>query len=206
MTPENTGKAYDRIADRWNNETFNRENGITQHLRALEFLKNGKSALDVGCGCNGRFFDLLQEKGFTPEGLDISSEMIRLARDKYPDIKLYHTDFCRWDTRKTYDFITAWDSIWHVPAEDNEAVLEKLFSLLNPGGVCIFTTGGTDTAEEKTDDYMGPKVYYSTLGIPKLLEVINRSGCLLRHFEYDQYPELHLYLIVQRPEVDQKAK
>jgi len=25
------------------------------------------------------------------------------------------------------------------------------------------------------------------------------AGCICRHLEYDQYPELHLYLIVQRP-------
>lgn len=38
-------------------------------------------------------------------------------------------------------------------------------------------------------------------GIPKTLEVVARSGCLARHLEYDQYPELHLVLVVQKTSV-----
>jgi len=32
------------------------------------------------------------------------------------------------------------------------------------------------------------------------LEVIARAGCVCRHLEYDQHPEPHLYLIVQKAE------
>ncbi len=46
-----------------------------------------------------------------------------------------------------YDFISAWDSIWHVPLERHPAVLEKLCAALNPGGILIFTSGGVDTPE-----------------------------------------------------------
>jgi hypothetical protein len=45
---------------------------------------------------------------------------------------------------------------------------------------------------------MGPEIYYSTLGIPKYLEVIASENCVCRHLEYDHYPELHLVLIVQK--------
>jgi hypothetical protein len=34
----------------------------------------------VGCGCTGRFIDLLLNEGFSPEGLDISTEMLSLAK------------------------------------------------------------------------------------------------------------------------------
>ena len=198
MKPVDIGKAYDLITDMWTSDKFDNDNGIPQHRRAVEFTKGRQTALDVGCGCNGRLFDLLIEYGFTPEGVDISEKMIKIAQRKYPDIKLYHQDICVWEPPKRYDFITAWDSIWHVPFEENERVLKKLFSKLNKGGVCIFSCGGTDTPGFKTDDYMGPTVYYSTLGIPKFLNVIDRSGCIVRHLEYDQYPELHAYIIVQK--------
>ena len=45
---------------------------------------------------------------------------------------------------------------------------------------------------------MGPQMYYSVLGIPNLLKLISEAGCICRHLEYDQYPELHLYVIAQR--------
>ena len=69
---------------------------------------------------------------------------------------------------------------------------------LTPGGVCLFSMGGLDHQEEKTDSVMGPRMYYSTLGIPKTLELVTQSGCVLRHMEFDQRPEQHLYMIVQR--------
>lgn len=28
--------------------------------------------------------------------------------------------------------------------------------------------------------------------------LVPETGCILRHLEYDQYPELHLYLIAQK--------
>ncbi len=45
---------------------------------------------------------------------------------------------------------------------------------------------------------MGVPVYYSVLGIPNTLKLIDSCGCVCRHLEYDQYPETHLYLIVQK--------
>lgn len=198
MKPPQIGKAYDQIADLWDSDKFPNDNGLSQHNRAIAFTERRGASLDVGCGWNGRIIDLLLEQGFSPEGIDVSDEMITRARKKYPDVTFYHADVCSWQPTKSYDFITAWDSLWHVPLEDHESVLKKLLSSLNPGGVFIFSTGGLDEANEHIDDYMGPEVYYSALGIPKLLDVISESGCICRHLEYDQYPELHLYLIVQK--------
>jgi len=96
-------------------EDFNRSNGIAQHLRAIAFVKSRGKALDVGCGCTGRFLDLLLEEGFSPEGIDISSEMIRLAEKRHPEIKFHHKDICEWVSHKKYDFISAWDSFWQIP-------------------------------------------------------------------------------------------
>ena len=62
----------------------------------------------------------------------------------------------------------------------------------------IFTTGGVDEPSEHTDSYMGQKLFYGVLGIPDLLELLQECGLILRHFEYDEYPEKHLYLIAQK--------
>lgn len=86
----------------------------------------------------------------------------------------------------------------NLPLTAQEPVMKKILQGLNPGGVCIFTTGGLDAPAEKTDAAMGPPMYYSVLGIPETLRVIAEAGCILRHLEYDQHPELHLYLIAQK--------
>lgn len=198
MKPKDIGAAYDQITERWLSGTFNQKNGIEAHKRALDFVKNCGDALDVGCGCNGRFIDLLQEQGFTPQGVDVSEKMIQLARKQHPKIVFHHQDICRWQPPQKYDFITAWDSLWHLPLDQHEPVMKKLVACLNPGGILIFSFGGTEEAGEHTNNVMGPEVYYSSLGTRGFLELFNGLECLCRHLEYDQHPELHAYLIIQK--------
>ena len=199
MEPTKIGKAYDQITHLWESDKLNRENGIAQHKRAISFVQHKGKALDVGCGCTGRFTDLLLDQGFTPEGVDISARMIELARARHQEMLFHHADICKWEPLDTYDLISAWDSIWHIPLNQQRPVLTKLIKALNPGGVFIFSFGGTDQESEHTDDFMGPEVYYSTLGISGFLRLFEELGCNIKHLQYDQYPELHTYLIVQKP-------
>ena len=58
MQPTDVGRSYDSIAHQWQ-DPENPLSGVPQHERALGFAKKRGYALDVGCGCNGRFIDLL---------------------------------------------------------------------------------------------------------------------------------------------------
>ena len=198
MKPVEIGKAYDQIVYLWTSEGFNRQNGIQQHKKAISFTQNRGHALDIGCGCTGRLIDLLASEGFEPEGVDVSEEMIRLARERNPEITFHHQDICDWDLPKGYDFITAWDSIWHIPLEQQEPVLTKIINGLNKDGIFIFSFGGGSGPGDHKNTFMGPEVYYSSLGTNGFLSLFMKLGCICRHLEYDQYPELHTYLIVQK--------
>jgi 2-polyprenyl-3-methyl-5-hydroxy-6-metoxy-1,4-benzoquinol methylase len=198
MNPGEVARSYDQLADQWNRDSYPRDYGIRQHERAIAFLKEKRTALDIGCGSNGRIIDLLMRHGFDVEGLDLSQRMIELAKKRHPSITFHLVDICEWDSSRKYDLISAWDSIWHVPLANQEPVLRKIMQSLTPGGVCIFTTGGLDAPSEKVDSAMGPELYYSALGIPHTLKLISETGCICRHLEYDQYPESHLCVIAQR--------
>lgn len=194
MQPIDTGKAYDQITHLWQREGFDRTNGIAQHEKALSYVKSSGLALDIGCGCTGRFIDLLLSHGFTPQGIDISQKMLQLAQERHPNIEFIHADICQWQTANQYDFITAWDSIWHVPLSLQEALMIKLMSMLTKDGVLIFSAGGIEEPQQHTDDAMGVEVYYGTLGYKKLLALIEQCSCVCHYVEY----ELHCYFIVQR--------
>lgn len=197
MNPTEVGHSYDSIADRWQSPE-RPLTGLPQHERALQFVKTRGHALDVGCGCNGRFIDLLRKAGFTVEGIDVSERMIALARQRDPDVQFHHDDICRWTLPRQYDFITGWDSIWHVPLDAQRGVLQKLCDGLTPGGVLIFTMGGVDQPSEVRDAHMGPPMYHAALGIPETLSLLTTRECVCRHLEYDQYPEMHVYVVAQK--------
>lgn len=199
MTPQQTAAVYDKIGHHWASDSFNACNGIAQHERALQFAPTTGHAIDIGCGSSGRIIDLLLAHGYRVEGLDISTEMIALARQKHPAITFHHADLSSWKFPRAYDFISAWDSIWHLPLADQENTLQKLCAALKPGGIMIFTSGGVDTPGDVTNPCLGEPLYHAALGIPALLRHIDNFGCICRHLEYDQHPESHLYLIIQRP-------
>lgn len=196
-----TAAAYDLLAERWADAVFDPLNGIPQHERALAFLGKGAGgwALNAGCGGNTRLNPLMRAHGLRIEGVDVSRRMLSLARAADPDLALHHADICDWQPPRSYRFISAWDSIWHVRLDRQRPLMLKLMGMLEAGGVLIFTAGGLDTPDEHDDASMGPQLHYSTLGIPGLLALIAQAGCVCRHLEFDQYPEKHVYLVVQRP-------
>ena len=198
MSPQQIATGYDALAEQWNSETFPRMNGIRQHERALAFAKIKRDALDIGCGSSGRFIDLLSSHGFTVEGLDLSLRMLELAAARHPAVTFHHANICEWAFPKKYDFITAWDSLWHVRLAEQKHVMTKIFNALQPGGVFIFSMGGLDAPGEKRDSEMGVPMYYSAPGIPQMLALLTECACICRHLEYDQYPESHLYVIAQK--------
>ncbi len=198
MQPIEVGKAYDTLTHLWESEKFNLDNGIEAHQRALQFAKETGAGLDVGCGLTGRFSQLLLDKGYEVDGVDVSEQMIEKAKQKLPKVRYFHADVCQWALPTRYDFISAWDCLWHVPLNQQRSLMEKLVAGLNPGGVMILSFGATDEPGEHVDSTMGPEMYYSSLGTNELLLLLMELGCECLHVERDQVPELHCYLIVRK--------
>ena len=198
MKPEETGSHYDRIALQWQRQHRDSTYGLAALERAIRFVEHRSDALDVGCGSSGRFIDTLIRHGFTPAGLDLSAEMIALARQQHPDVTFYTADICTWQFPQSYDLISAWDSTFHLPLAEQEPVLRKLCAGLNPNGVLLFTCGGTSGPEEISGGFDGQIFDYSTLGVNEFLRLLMQFGCTCKHLEYDQYPENHVYIIAQK--------
>ena len=200
ISPQEIAAAYDQLAVRWVAPDFDQTNGIEAHQRALSWVEGAASAaaLDVGCGSNPRIARLLAARGYRVDGVDLSAGMLALARQANVHADLYEADICSWQPPHQYAFISAWDSIWHVPLMAQAAVLQKLCAALQPDGIFIFTFGGLSSAAAHTDASMGVPLYYSTLGVARTLAVVHRSGCVCRHLEYDQSGQPHAVLVVQR--------
>ncbi|WP_334019515.1 class I SAM-dependent methyltransferase [Alteromonas sp. S015] len=226
MTPEETGKAYDTITHRWTRPEFNQKNGITAYQKALSFLQDTLSqepdalpiealkdgpnkrgyALDIGCGCTNRFVPIIESAGLTYEGIDVSKEMLAIATTQLPAHTFYCADVCTFTLPRQYSFISAWDSFWHIPLTQQAPLLKKLVNHLDDDGVLLFSCGGTGESGQHTNEVMGPEVYYASLGLHRYLEILMEAGGFIRHVEFDQYPELHTIIIVQKKLSKNKAE
>jgi SAM-dependent methyltransferase len=198
MHPEETAARYDRLAQWWQTRHQDSSYGIAQLERAIQFVKKKDLAIDIGCGSNERLIKVLRRYDFEVEGLDISTEMINLAKQRYPDLTFYQEDVCKWNPPKHYDLMVAWDSTFHLPLAMQEPVMKKLCNALNPEGILIFTCGGGAGQSEVSGSFQGENFEYSTLGVDAFPKTLSENHCTCVHLEYDQYPENHIYIIAKK--------
>lgn len=196
MSPLTLGQKYDKIANWWQDRHAQSDYGVEQVEKALDFATGGGKGLDIGCGAGGRFVRRMRDKGYAITGLDVSEQMLELARQTHPNETFLHQDITTWETTNTFDFILAWDSLFHLPLKSQKPVLEKLCTLLAPNGILIYTLG--DAEGEHTDQWHGDSFAYSSIGINENLNLLIKHGLSIRHLELDQFPESHVYIIAQK--------
>jgi predicted TPR repeat methyltransferase len=169
---------------------------VPQVIRALTFAASQGKALDVGCGSGGRFVRLLKERGFDVTGVDASAEMINLAQTNHPDSLFLQKDIRQWNTKTRFDFILAWDCLFHLPLNMQKLVLSKLCRMLSEGGIMIHTFG--EGVGDHTDNWRGQEFSYSSIGITQNIELLHENGLSVLQLELDQFPEKHVYVISRK--------
>ena len=138
---------------------------------AISYCKVKGTALDVGCGSGGRIIRKLEQNGFNVTGIDASSKMIEIAKANHAPAEFFVADICDWETNQKYDFIVAWDSIFHLPLAMHSDVVPKLCRMLQKDGVLIYTFG--DDYGEHESEWHIEKFNYSTIGMNGNLKMNN---------------------------------
>ncbi len=99
-----------------------------------------KTVLDIGFG-TGTLAAKLYEQGHTIWGQDFSERMLKLAKAKMPEARLYQGDFSNGLIEELkqnrYDAIVATYSLHHLPDRQKIRFLMSLLPLLQDGG-CIY--------------------------------------------------------------------
>lgn len=100
---------------------------------------HGRKALDFGCG-TGRSTRFVQNLGFQVIGLDISTDMINLAKEIDPsgDYRLIENGNFESVEKGAYDLITSIFTFDNIPGKDNRLfILQGLADLINRDGKII---------------------------------------------------------------------
>ena len=104
-----------------------------------QYNPEAKNLLDLGCG-TGTFLKYFLEHGFQVEGIDLSEEMLSIARQKLPEVQLSQQDMTSFSLPHKFDAITClFDSINHLVEYIGwEDVFSRAHSHLNKDGLFIF--------------------------------------------------------------------
>jgi len=98
----------------------------------------GTKALDFGCG-TGRSTRFLRELGFNVTGVDISEDMLRIARalDPAGDYRIVPRDNLSEFAPETFDLIVSLFTFDNVPSAAKVRIFSDLRNLLRPAGTLV---------------------------------------------------------------------
>ncbi|HEV2864107.1 MAG TPA: class I SAM-dependent methyltransferase [Pyrinomonadaceae bacterium] len=135
QTLESIQSDFDRIAllcdEGWNH------NAHYQDYLLGQIPARCRRALEIGCG-TGEFSRLLARRAESVLALDLSPQMIRLARERselQPNVDYVEADVMTFDfPDEQFDCVATLTTLHHLPTE---AVLRKIRKALKPGGVFV---------------------------------------------------------------------
>ena len=129
---------YNKIAEKYTKIFFNDFSDIKELDYFLSLLPKRAKILDIGCG-PGNFTKYFISKGFDSEGIDLSSEMIKIAKIKVPEGRFKIMDLRRLDyPSNQFDGLIAADSFMHIPKRDAKKALLGFKKVLKPNGLLFF--------------------------------------------------------------------
>jgi SAM-dependent methyltransferase len=122
--------------------------------------KENPKVLEIGCG-NGRDAEEIIKKTNDYLGIDISEELIKLAREKVPEGHFEIADTVFFDFPAGLDIVFAFASLIHITKEEFKVVLGKLFNSLNDNGIVRISLKYSNTYKEITEESeFGTRTYY----------------------------------------------
>ena len=172
-----TIKIYDKIAEKYA-ASFNKNkiNSIEKEviLAFINSLPYGAKILDVGCG-NCDYYFLFCEKNLDYTGIDLSKEMIKIAKRDNPTGKLIVKDMRKLDfPENSYDGIFCFFSLIHIQKNEVNSVMKKLSNILKHNGkILIAIQEGENEVFVDTTFLPGKKIFldlFSEQEIKILLE------------------------------------
>ncbi len=132
---EEASQFYSRGAERFA-ENYSLENIAENYLELLEDFSErieGEKVLDAGCG-PGRDSKLLSNKGFEVNGIDLSEEMIEIAKEKEGDFNVMDVRNLDFED-EVFNGVLANQLLVFFNSEEREKAFGELSRVLKTGGV-----------------------------------------------------------------------
>ena len=167
-------RSYDSCATEYG---ASRKSETGDEIRALvERLWDGASVLDIGCGAGVPIARSLSRR-FRVTGVDVSSEMVKLARRSVPKGEFICQDVMSVDFEDgSFDAVVAFYMIFHLPREEHESLFRNVRRWLKPGGYFLCTLSRQDEPAYTEDDFFGETMYWSNYALPRSLATLEGVG------------------------------
>jgi SAM-dependent methyltransferase len=144
-------RGYDRVSRAYRAD----DAGDGDYAKWLDVLEQrvapSSAILDLGCGCGVPVARRLARR-YAVTGVDVSAVQIERARTLVPDATFMRADMSAVAFREgTFAAITCLFALFHLPLDEQRAVLRNVHQWLRPGGIFLCTVGNEAWTGLETD-------------------------------------------------------
>jgi SAM-dependent methyltransferase len=198
---------YNQIAEAYHQRRVARKDVNTAFLDSLKnILPTQGKVLDIGCGSGVPISQYFAERGYEVTGIDLSEEMIAIARQAVPQGYFFAQDIqTATFAAKDFALIVSFFAIIHIPRDQHASLLKKMFDWLGDDGTLLITLGGTNTPE-RIEDWHGTKMYWSFFDVAENNKLLEQAGFdILWHKEETYSDNMTHYFVLCKKRKTQEA-
>ncbi|MBR5742103.1 MAG: class I SAM-dependent methyltransferase [Firmicutes bacterium] len=122
---------FNRLAPEWDAD-MERNEDVIRTILDNACVREGADVLDVACGTGVLFPDYLARRVGSLTGIDISPEMAKRAKAKFPEVTVIAGDAEEYPVGREFDVVMIYNAFPHFP--DPARAVEKLARLVKQGG------------------------------------------------------------------------
>lgn len=173
--------AYNKNFSSYTDKFMNYSPYVTHVIEFAGLLENGFKILDIGCGPGNVAKQLRELKKIEIIGIDLSSEMLEIARTNVPDGMFYLQDACKASFPQEYfDAVVLSFSIVHLNDDEADGVLSNAVTWLRNSGYLYLSFMEGKQPGFETTSFSSQPLFFNYFQETKIKEFLkkNRIDCL----------------------------
>jgi ubiquinone/menaquinone biosynthesis C-methylase UbiE len=202
-------RGYDKVAPRYFELVEHEPAGLRQHYAHMLMgtFPKGATLLELGCGSGIPATELLA-RHFRVTGVDLSGRQIESARTQVPNATFLQGDMAALDfPAATFDVVTAFYSIIHLPRAEHPVLLGNVATWLKSGGYLVATMGISCVETGMEADWLGVPMFWSSYDSSTNKRPVQNAGLELVEAEEittesaleEDQPETFFWVVARKP-------
>ncbi len=177
MKAQDVIATYERVGPAWakdRNRSLMEKAWLDRMLAAAPRHKGPVRILELGCGAGQPIGRYLVERGAVLTGVEPTESLSQLYAQNIPDATVIKEDMRGLELDQTYDAILAWNSFFHLSADDQRAMFATFAKHAAPRAALMFTSG--HIAGEAIGQVGGEPIYHASLDPAEYRALLAQHG------------------------------